>query len=358
MTISMEMMANAYLPISLITETIIVNIFDYTRNILSLDAEQLEILIWKWVNTQSSIYTSVYRPAGAGDRGCDVVGFHSSEKFEGDWDNYQCKQYNKAIPTDKGMHELGKILYYAFLGEFTTPKNYYFVAPKGINRNLKTWILNPSQLKMSLINEWGKYCEDTIIDGQKVILSDELKDFILKYDFSSVSIIGIDDIVNDSKFRATLVDLFGGELPSAPSGEVPNKINEYELNYVNKILDTYSDRDCIIYSKPEEILGHDDFEEDFVEQRERFYSAEAFRLFYRDNTVDGVLNSFEKEILKGIKPTLKLDYPNSFIRMCTVLSEAGKLQPSGKLAIHGKIDVKQGYCHQFANEDKLHWRKK
>ncbi|WP_407332372.1 ABC-three component system protein [Enterovibrio sp. 27052020O] len=334
------------------------NIFDYTRYILSLNADELEILVRKWAKAQSSEYHSVHRPAGAGDRGCDVIGFCSPGKFEGDWDNYQCKQYNKAVPTDKGMHELGKVLYYSYLGEFSAPRNYYFVAPKGINRNLRNWILNPSKLKFELIEKWSKYCEDSIIDGKKILLTSDLKDFISKYDFSSVSIIGIDDIVDDSKFRAILVDLYGGDLPSAPSGEVPLSIDENEFNYVNKILDTYSDHDKKSYSKPEEIIGHEDFEEDFTEQRERFYSAEAFRVFYRDNMVDDVLENFEKEILKGIKPALRLDYSNSFYRMCNVLSEAGKLQPSGKLAIHGKIDVKQGYCHQFANEDKLEWRKK
>lgn len=54
----------------------------------------------------------------------------------------------------------------------------------------------------------------------------------------------------------------------------------------------------------------------------------------------------------------RMKYSDSFERMCSVLVEAGKLQPSGKLAIHGKIDVKQGYCHQFVNENLLSWRKK
>ncbi|MFB2779200.1 ABC-three component system protein [Shewanella mangrovisoli] len=334
------------------------NLFNYTRHILSLDAEELEILVRKWVSVQSNKYVSVYRHAGAGDRGCDVIGFYSNKKFEGDWDNYQCKQYNKAIPTDTGMHEIGKILYYSFIGEFSTPRNYYFVAPKGINRNLKSWILNPSKLKEKIISQWEKYCEFTIIDGDRIELTKDLENFISKYDFSTIGIIGIDEIIDDSKFKAILVELYGGDLPSAPSAEVPANIIETEFNYVSKILDTYSDHDKKTYSKPDEIIGHDDFEEDFTEQRERFYSAEVFRAFYRDNTVNSVLDNFENEILKGIKPTLRLDFPSSFIRMCNVLSEAGKLQPSGKLAIHGKIDVKQGYCHQFANEDKLNWRKK
>lgn len=88
------------------------------------------------------------------------------------------------------------------------------------------------------------------------------------------------------------------------------------------------------------------------------YSAEAFKAFYRDNTVEGVLDAFEREVFKGIKPSLFLPYNNSFERMCSVLSDAGKIQPSGKLALHGKVDVKQGYCHHFANQERLNWRRK
>ncbi|KMV28411.1 hypothetical protein AB733_23835 [Photobacterium swingsii] len=334
------------------------NSFDYTRHILSLDPDDLEILVSKWAKCQTHKYCSVMRPAGAGDRGCDVIGFYSAAKFEGDWDNYQCKQYKNTLPTASGMHELGKLLYYAFLREFTAPKNYYFVAPKGVNRNLRTWILNPSQLKAELLKQWTKFCEGTIIDGQKVLLSAELRTFILNYDFSNVSIIDIDYMVNDPHFRTILVDLYGGELPRAPSGKVPQEIDDSELIYVSKVLDVYSEYDQQIYAKAEDIVGHDEFEEDFIDQRERFYSAEAFRAFYRDNTVEGVLEDFETEIFQGIKPTLRLKYSDSFERMCTVLGEAGKLQPSGKLAIHGKIGVKQGYCHHFANENRLNWRKK
>lgn len=334
------------------------NTFDYTRQVLALGADELEIIVRKWASAQKHKYDLVTRQSGAGDRGCDVVGFYSPNKFEGDWDNYQCKQYSKTIPTDKGMHEIGKVLYYAFKNEFTAPKNYYFVAPKGINRNLRNWILNPSKLKAVLLKDWEKYCKSTIIEGTDIPLSKELQDFISNYDFSSIGIITIDDIIDDPKFKVILVEIFGGELPCAPQGEVPEKIDSSELIYVNKILDVYSDYDQKKYSAPDEIYGHEIFEDDFMEQRERFYSAEAFRAFYRDNTVDGVLETFEKEIFKGIKPSLFLSYRNSFERMCSVLSDAGKIQPSGKLSIHGKVDVKQGYCHHFANEDKLNWRKK
>lgn len=335
------------------------NSFDYERHILILDDTELEQLVRKWADHQiKKNYVAAYRHGGAGDMGRDVVGFYSNAKHEGEWDNYQCKQYGKALPTDEGMAELGKILYYAHQGHFTAPKSYYFVAPKGINKNLRGWIENPSKLKNMLINKWDHYCKDKIISKTEVPLTPELRSFISNYDFSRVEIVDVDKIALDPIFRAVLVEEFGGDLLSAPDGEVPKDIKEHELVYVTQILDVYSEYDQTTYKTPSCLLEHDEFAEDFTEQRERFYSAEAFRAFYRDNTVGEVLGKFEDEILKGIKPSLRLKYEDPFQRMCNVLSEAGKLQPSGKLALHGKIGVKQGYCHQFVNDKVIKWSKK
>jgi len=334
------------------------NSFDYERHVLALNDVELEKLVRQWADCQvEKRYVSAMRYGGAGDLGRDVVGFYTDLKHEGDWDNYQCKQYGKSLPTDEGMCELGKNLYFAHQRNFTAPKNYYFVAPRGINKNLKGWIQNPTQLKEKLIKEWDKYCKNKISHGKEVSLSSELKCFINSYDFSRVQIIDVDTIILDPAFRGILVNEFGGELLSPPDAEVPENIRENELVYVTQVLDVYSELELVIYTMPEDLIGHGDLEEDFMEQRERFYSAEAFRAFYRDNTVEGVLERFEKEILTGIKPVSRMKYSDSFERMCSVLSEAAKLQPSGKLTLHGKIDVKQGYCHQFVNEKKLYWRK-
>ncbi|MCG9771575.1 hypothetical protein L1D59_23580 [Pseudoalteromonas piscicida] len=333
------------------------NSFDYERHVLALDNTQLEQLVRKWADCQiERKYVSAMRYGGAGDLGRDVVGFYSVERHEGSWDNYQCKQYGRSLPTDQGMLELGKILYFAHMGEFTVPENYFFVAPKGINKNLKSWIQNPSQLKAQLIATWDKYCKFNIIQNDNVPLTNDLKVLIKSYDFSKVQIIDLDKILLDESFKHILVDEFGGELPSAPSCTVPSKVHANEFVYVSQILGVYSDYDKRTYASPSDLSGHIDFEEDFMEQRERFYSAEAFRAFYRDNTVNDVLLQFENEVFKGIRPMFRIRSDDAFERMCNVLVEAGKLQPSGKLAIHGKIDVKQGYCHHFVNEKRLKWR--
>ncbi len=43
--------------------------------------------------------------------------------------------------------ELGKIIYYTHIKEFTVPKNYYFIASKGVGLKLQKLLANPDKLK-------------------------------------------------------------------------------------------------------------------------------------------------------------------------------------------------------------------
>jgi len=334
------------------------NILDYERQILALKDDELEKLVREWADCQKTLYDSTQRKAGSGDLGRDVVGFYTPQKHEGDWDNYQCKQYRKTLPTAEGMLEIGKILYYASQNKFAIPKNYYFVAPRGVNKNLDGYISNPSTFRDELITNWGKYCESKIISNSKVPLTEYLSDFIKSYDFSSINVIDIDIIVSDEKFRGILVNWFGGELLPAPAGKVPAEIHEQEIKYLDKVLDSYSDFDNACYSTVDDIVDHDLFYTDFEMQRERYYSAEAFKCFYRDNTVSEVLKAFEKEVFSGVFSTSIKKHDNAFECMCSVMEQAANISPSGKLSVHAQIDVRQGYCHHFANDDKLKWRHK
>ncbi len=334
------------------------HILDYERLILALTDINLEKLVREWAECQKTLYNSTQRKAGAGDLGRDVVGFYTPQKHEGDWDNYQCKQYSKTLPTANGMLEIGKILYHASKNEFVTPKNYYFVAPRGVNKNLDSYISNPSIFKKSLIDGWDSYCRYKIVQNGDIPLTKHIRTVIDTYDFSTIDVIDIDTMVNDEKFRGILVHWFGGDLLPPPIGEVPIEIQERETKYLDKVLDSYSDHDNTPYNKIDDIIEHEWFHTDFEMQRERYYSAETFKCFYRDNTVTEVLKSFEKEIISGVISTSLMKYSNAFECMCKVMEQAAIITPSGKLSPHAKIDVKQGYCHHFANIDKLNWRRK
>lgn len=103
----------------------------FDRHILSLDDTQLEQFVRDWV-AQKQEYYEVTPFKGTGDKGRDVVGFLTKERHEGEWHNFQCKQYSSNLGTAKAILEIGKILYYSYLGDFTPPSKFYLVAPKGI----------------------------------------------------------------------------------------------------------------------------------------------------------------------------------------------------------------------------------
>ena len=150
----------------------------YGRQVLALSDSELEQFVRDWIDAKKPKYSEVESFTGSGDLGRDVVGFLSDKRHEGDWHNYQCKQYAKRLPTDGALLEIGKILYYAHKGEFSVPTAYWFVTPRGVNRNLERLIFNPSQFKTELIQNWDKYCAKSIVDGDTINLTSELQEVV------------------------------------------------------------------------------------------------------------------------------------------------------------------------------------
>ncbi|EKF9248132.1 hypothetical protein MQK76_04210 [Vibrio cholerae] len=321
---------------------------DLRRLIIQLNPAELELFCREWAETKQSQYHSVKRYAGSGDKGRDVVGYYSEYRQEGDWDNYQCKQYLTNLGTGEGVLELGKIFNYSCERGINPPKNYYFVAPKGINKNLQDAIDKPSELKMMLLDKWDTYCKPVL----NVPLNSELKKLIENYDFSHVKAIDIDNIVTCNDAKAVLFKWFGGELPSPPKAIVPKEVEEKEQIYINKLLEVYSEYKNVNYQFVHEVENDGSISEEFSEHREHFFCTEVFSNFYRDITAQEVISDFEQEIYKGVAPTYRnVDaYKNSYDRLCKVMSQAASLVPSGKLSIHAKVEVKQGYCHHFINK--------
>jgi len=63
--------------------------------------DEWEEFVLEWLSTKESQYVTIERLGGAGDKGRDVIGYKNKPVNNiYNWDNYQCKQYNKALPTD------------------------------------------------------------------------------------------------------------------------------------------------------------------------------------------------------------------------------------------------------------------
>lgn len=68
--------------------------------------------------------------------GIDVAGFVDDKRLQGVWDNYQCKHYDHAIRPSDVWAEFGKVIWYSYKGEYTAPRCYYFVSPRGAGTSL------------------------------------------------------------------------------------------------------------------------------------------------------------------------------------------------------------------------------
>ncbi|WP_272472345.1 restriction endonuclease [Escherichia coli] len=76
----------------------------------------------EWASYLKNEYITVRRFGGSGDLGIDIAGFCSKNGFEAVWDNYQCKRYDHPLRPGEVWVEMGKIIYYSFLGEYLPPR--------------------------------------------------------------------------------------------------------------------------------------------------------------------------------------------------------------------------------------------
>ena len=219
----------------------------YDRDVLAPDDVELEKFVRAWVSKKVG-YHQVTSFTGPGDKGRDVVGFLTPRLHEGAWHNYQCKQYGKTLPTQVGISELGKVFYYAQQSDFTAPERFYFVAPRGLNRNLKELVNKPSAFKSALLNDWDKYCKHTIVENAEVPLTSELRLSIEAYDFERIKGLSLDDILNDTAATPVLFEWFGADPGPAPAGVVPDEISNDELPYLAQLVDAYGERDGATYT--------------------------------------------------------------------------------------------------------------
>lgn len=327
----------------------------FDRLILALTDKQLEAFVRAWAEGKKG-YHRVANFSGAGDRGRDVVGYNTASLDEGDWHNFQCKQYGKTLPTANALADIGKVLYYAHCGEFTAPAAFYFVAPRGLNRNLRTLFGNPSKFKRAIIDRWESYCAKTIIDNKHVALSAGLLSFIDAWDFSRVEHVSLDAMLNDPAAKGVMFNWFKVDPGPAPAGVVPNDIQATELPYVSQLLMAYGERDTCAYADPSQLATAPKRVEHLAMQRERFYDADAFSRFYRDNTMEEETQKLRREIYHGIIDEFRSEHPDSLARVDAIMKQAARVQCGGVLGRHALVPIRQGLCHHFVNDGEISWK--
>jgi hypothetical protein len=326
------------------------------------DADEFEIFVEQWASEYLlHKYYQVQKRGGSGDKGRDVVAWiDSPDVSPRKWDSYQCKHYkNPLMPSDFWL-ELGKLCYYTFIGDFTTPETYYVVASLGVGTTLQDYIDDPEQLRTRLIENWQKYCEDHITASARIALEGDFETYVNQFDFSIIQSLSPNTLIDQHSHTKYHAYVFGTKLeprPSVPSP--PSNVAPFETRYIQNIYDAFADHLKVEVRDRDGFANAEHLVHAFDHARESFYSAEALKEFARDNLPD---NSYFIDILKqffdGLQVVLYEPHVDGFSRMLAAHKLSTTLQiDSNALRDVIRSNDRVGMCHQLSNEGKIKWIK-
>jgi hypothetical protein len=320
-------------------------------------AGQWEDFVLEWADSLRDTYGTVERCGGAGDMGRDIIAFDKADPSI--WDNFQCKHYKAGLAPSDIWLELGKLVYYTYINEYTYPRKYTFVAPQGAGTKLSNLLRKPDKLKEQLIDNWDKHCKEGITSTTVVDLDAALRSYLIALDFSIFEAIPPLRIIDQHAKTRWHVTRFGGGLPARPKPTAPPVVvAAHEVTYVRSLLDAYRDHLKCALPTVADLGAHDDIREHFNDARLEFYSAEALRAFSRDTLPPGAFEELQDELHGGIKDEIRGAHPDGYRRVLSVVKTA-KLLPITDHALKDRLSThdRGGICHQLANDGKVRWVK-
>jgi hypothetical protein len=308
----------------------------------------------EWASSLGA-YGLVERTSGAGDLGCDVIGTVDTADPASPWDNFQCKHYTGALaPTDIWI-ELGKLCYYTSRKDYSVPRKYYFVAPRGVGGKLIRLLKKPADLKAGLLAAWDDKCASHITKTGVVALDGALLAHIDTIDFGMFGYIPPLQLVEQHLKTRFFAVRFGLGLPPRPSTPAPPTVpGAVETRYVEQLFAAYSDNLKRTVSQQAQLSGR--IAGHFSRAREAFYCAEALRNFSRDTLPDGAFDHLQDQIYEGVVDVCDAPHTCGFTRVVATTVQAANLQITSS-ALLGRFETqdRHGICHQLANADRLTW---
>lgn len=319
--------------------------------------DEWEEFVEEWGTSLENTYTKVRRFGGAGDCGVDIAGFCTENGFEGVWDNYQCKRYAHPLRPSDIWVELGKLIYYSYMNEYTPPRKYYLVASLGVGTALEKLLNKPNELRRMLKENWNGHCKSKITIIKKIELSGEFLSYFNSFDFTIFSSKSHVEMIAAHSLTGFHSVRFGGGLPARPIAVAPpTSPASSESRYIRHILNAYEDHLGVLLCNLEALSAHTNLERNFKRQRERFYHAEALRNFARDTVPEGTFDKLQEEIFHGVVDVADAVYADGYARMSATVAQASSIAlTANPLASVTQSQDRQGICHQLANNDRLKW---
>ncbi|MGF6458116.1 ABC-three component system protein [Pseudomonas frederiksbergensis] len=297
-------------------------------------------------------YQKVTRCAGAGDKGRDVIARYSS----GGWDNYQCKHYANKLSVADVVAELGKLVFYTWKGDYTLPRKYFFVTPRGCSPSCIDVFENKSRVKSEIIARWDKICRAGITKKQEIRLEGDLLTYLNGIDFSFVDEMSLQEVINKHQktpFHSTRFGSYHLKRPVVLK-EAPTSVGKNEKVYLEALVKILSQRDKKEYTLEE---ARDSKNSDMLNRaRVHFFSAEYLERFSRDGFPDGCYSSLKDECYEALEGVVLEEHRDGFARFVATTKHAGMIpldsHPLFKFILHTD---RKGICHQLVNDGRIEW---
>jgi len=109
----------------------------------------------------------------------------------------------------------------------------------------------------------------------------------------------VDRLLADPAGHAVMVKWFGKDREQLRWQGACNH-REVEMPYVQQLLDAYSQREAQELKDHEAVKDHAEFGVHLANAGERFFDADAFSRFYRDNTMSEEIDVLNNDMLHGV----------------------------------------------------------
>jgi hypothetical protein len=329
----------------------------FSRRLLSATATDLEIFIHHLVSLETAKYLDHDRYGGSGDMGRDVAGFLTKHRHEGEWHNFQCKQYRRPLSASYLFEELGKLFYYSSRGHFILPSRYVFVAPNNFAQPARDLLDRKSEMKRRLVEEWDTRCATKITKGVHIPMDDAIREKIEAFDFSAIESWEHGKILTLPNAVYAAAKTFGDDPGDAPRGVVPDTVDPLSEHYGEQLRNVYCEHDGHLYPDAAALLAHPDHGEDFELHRRRYFDAIEFERHFSVKVDRKNVDEYRENMIATVTDVYRSTF--GLARVRSVMNAAGVARVGGLFDRHSRVTtlVRQGTCHVFANEGTMPWWK-
>lgn len=326
--------------------------------IMKFDPTSFEVFICEWLALTKK-YSFVNHVGSAGDKGRDAIGYSDSKTC----DYYQCKRYNTKLTLSSFLIEFGKLIYYTYTNEIPIPKNYYIISARGIDDIFVEYLSNPDNINQELIANWTPRFSNSITKKHKIVLDNELTDYIRKFDFSIVHTIDIFTVLAEYSETPLFYFRFGGQKKPVRSPKITSLSKDSELKdseevYIKQILAVYSaeEKEIINFRN---IGKYEKYKQELLEHRISFHNANSLKRDLREINMTEEFEDIKSEIHVGIRNIIRRNHISEYSRMITILEEAMRCDLSSSFIFTTLNFVRnadrEGICHHLVNENKMRW---